>query len=238
VAFETDSTQRDAERTPLPARGCAVHFAERQTTGQGRRGRAWASPLAAHLYVSIARRFTGGFAQMSGLSLAVGVAVAEALHRAGFPQVGLKWPNDLLAQGRKLGGILIDLRGEAQGPCEAIVGIGVNVRMPRDWNPGIEQPWCDLSALSAQPVDRHAIAVALLDSLLPALAEFEREGLAAFAARWEAFDLLAGHPVQVIAGETRMDGIALGIDAAGALRVRHAGGERHWHGGEVSLRAA
>jgi BirA family biotin operon repressor/biotin-[acetyl-CoA-carboxylase] ligase len=238
VAFETDSTQRDAARAPLPGRGAAVFFAERQTAGQGRRGRAWASPLAAHLYLSIARRFSGGFAQLGGLSLAVGVAVAEALHRAGFAQVGLKWPNDLLADGRKLGGILIELRGEAQGPCEAIIGIGLNVRMPRDWNPGIDQPWCDLASLSPHAADRQAIAVALLDALLPALAQFERDGLAPFVARWEAFDLLAGRNVQVIVGDTRLDGVALGIDDAGALRVRHAGGERRWHGGEVSLRAA
>jgi BirA family biotin operon repressor/biotin-[acetyl-CoA-carboxylase] ligase len=239
VAFETDSTQRDAARAPLPAHGAAVHFAERQTAGQGRRGRPWASPLAAHLYLSVARRFSGGFAQLAGLSLAVGVAVAEALHRAGFPQVGLKWPNDLLADGRKLGGILIELRGEAQGPCEAIIGIGVNVRMPRDAGAGIDQPWCDLASLSGQPVDRQALAVAVLDSLLPALAEFERDGLAAFAARWRAFDVLAGHPVQVIDGANRLEGVALGIDDTGALRVQHPGGNvRHWHGGEVSLRAA
>ena len=238
VAFESDSTQRDAARAPWPERGTAVFFAERQSAGQGRRGRPWASPLAAHLYLSAARRFSGGFAQLAGLSLAVGVAVAEALRGAGFPQVGLKWPNDLLADGRKLGGILIELRGEAQGPCEAIIGIGVNVRMPAAWDGGIDQPWCDLASLANEGPDRHAVAVAVLDALLPALALFEQQGLAAFVERWEAFDLLAGHPVQVISGETRLDGIALGIDDAGALRVRHAGGERRWHGGEVSLRAA
>jgi BirA family biotin operon repressor/biotin-[acetyl-CoA-carboxylase] ligase len=238
VAFETDSTQRDAARLPPPAHGASVHFAERQTAGQGRRGRPWASPLAAHLYLSAARRFAGGFAQLAGLSLAVGVAVAEALRGCGFVQVGLKWPNDLLADGRKLGGILIELRGEAQGPCEAIIGIGVNVRMPDGWDAGIDQPWCDLASMSAQPVERQVIAVALLDALLPALADFEREGLAPFVARWERLDLLAGRPVQVRVGDSRLDGVALGIDDTGALRVRHEQGERRWHGGEVSLRAA
>jgi BirA family biotin operon repressor/biotin-[acetyl-CoA-carboxylase] ligase len=235
VDFETDSTQRQAQRLPPPTHGSRVHFAERQTAGQGRRGRAWHSPLAANLTFSAARRFAGGFAALSGLSLAVGVAVAEALREAGYPQVRLKWPNDLLVDGRKLGGILIELRGEAMGPCDAVVGIGINVRMP----PGerIDQPWCDLASL-APPPGRNALAARLLDHLLPALAQFDRDGLAAFAPRWAAFDALAGRPVRLHQGGQASDGIALGIDASGALRVRHADGERAWHGGEASVRDA
>jgi BirA family biotin operon repressor/biotin-[acetyl-CoA-carboxylase] ligase len=234
VDFETDSTQRQAQRAPPLAHGSRVHFAERQTAGQGRRGRRWHSPLAANLYFSVARRFSGGFAALSGLSLAVGVAVAEALHAAGYPQVRLKWPNDLLVDGRKLGGILIELRGEAMGPCDAVVGVGLNVRMPPVAD-GIDQPWCDLASL-APPPGRNALAARLLEHLLPALARFDRDGLAAFAPRWAAFDALAGRPVRLLQGGQACDGIALGIDAAGALRVRHADGERAWHGGEASLR--
>jgi BirA family biotin operon repressor/biotin-[acetyl-CoA-carboxylase] ligase len=234
IEFETGSTQRQAQRTPPPDRGARVHFAERQTAGRGRRGRAWHSPLAANLYLSVARRFAGGFAALSGLSLAVGVAVAEALHASGYPQVELKWPNDLVAGGRKLGGILIELRGEAQGPCDAVIGIGLNVRMP----PGadIGQPWTDLSSL-APPPGRNALAAALLGALLPALEAFERDGLAAFAARWDALDALRGRAVRILDGGREHDGIALGVDAQGALRVRHDDGERRWHGGEVSVRA-
>ena len=236
VDFETDSTQRQAQRLPPPTHGSRVHFAERQTAGQGRRGRAWHSPLAANLTVSIARRFAGGFAALSGLSLAVGVAVAEALREAGYPQVRLKWPNDLLADGRKLGGILIELRGEAMGPCDAVVGIGINVRMPPGER-GIDQPWCDLASL-APPPGRNALAARLLDHVLPALAQFDRDGLAPFAPRWAAFDALAGRPVRLHQGGQASDGIALGIDTSGALRVRHADGERAWHGGEASVRDA
>ena len=236
VDFETDSTQRQAQRQPAPARGSRVHFAERQTAGQGRRGRHWHSPLAANLYFSVARRFGGGFAALSGLSLAVGVAVAEALHAAGYPQVGLKWPNDLMVAARKLGGILIELRGEAMGPCDAVIGVGLNVRMPP--GPGeIDQPWSDLATL-APPPGRNALAATLLDHLLPALARFDRDGLEPFAARWATLDMLAGRPVRVHQGSDTRDGVALGIDGSGALRVRHADGERAWHGGEVSVRDA
>ncbi|MGH8028391.1 MAG: bifunctional biotin--[acetyl-CoA-carboxylase] ligase/biotin operon repressor BirA [Arenimonas sp.] len=236
VDFEIDSTQRQAQRTPPPQHGSRVHFAERQTAGQGRRGRHWHSPLAANLYFSVARRFGGGFAALSGLSLAVGVAVAQALHASGYPQVRLKWPNDLVVDGRKLGGILIELRGEAMGPCEAVIGIGLNVRMPPT-DDGIGQPWIDLAAL-APPPDRNVLAATLLDHLLPALSRFDREGLPSFVPRWAGLDALAGHAVRVHQGANWSDGVALGIDASGALRVRHADGERAWHGGEVSVRDA
>jgi BirA family biotin operon repressor/biotin-[acetyl-CoA-carboxylase] ligase len=237
LVFETDSTQRLAHRDGPPSHGAAVVIAERQTAGQGRRGRAWSSPLAAHLYLSVARRFAGGLAALTGLSLAVGIAVAEALRGAGFAQVALKWPNDLVAGGRKLGGILVDVRGEAQGPCEAVIGLGLNVRMPAGWPTGIDQPWCDLAGLAASPPSRHDLAVRVLDALLPALERFDAEGFAAFAPCWPALDALAGHAVRVVEGAREHEGIAVGIDPDGALRVRHADGERRWHGGEVSLRA-
>jgi BirA family biotin operon repressor/biotin-[acetyl-CoA-carboxylase] ligase len=235
VEFETDSTQARAQREPPPRHGARVHLAERQTAGRGRHGRAWHSPLGANLYFSVARRFAGGFASLSGLSLAVGVAIAQALRDAGAPSVRLKWPNDLVADDRKLGGILIDLRGEAMGPCDAVVGVGLNVRMPPAVG-AIGQPWCDLASLGST-TGRNALAAMVLGELLPALARFERDGLAPFAERWPALDALTGRAVRVHEGGRTHDGIALGIDATGALRVRHGDGvERRWHGGEVSVR--
>jgi BirA family biotin operon repressor/biotin-[acetyl-CoA-carboxylase] ligase len=236
VDFETDSTQRQALRSPPPAHGCRVHLAERQTAGRGRRGRAWHSPLAANLYLSVARRFSGGFAALSGLSLAVGVATAEALHATGATSVRLKWPNDLVVASRKLGGILVDLRGEAQGPCDVVIGLGLNVRMPAT-TPDLDQPWCDLAGLGFAP-GRNVLAARVLATLLPALATFERDGLAPFLARWRAFDALAGRAVRIHDGARVHDGVALGIAGDGALRVRHDDGERNWHGGEVSVRDA
>lgn len=238
VLFETDSTNAHALRSPVPARGTQAWLAERQTAGRGRRGREWTSPLAAHVYLSLARRFEGGVAALQGLSLAVGVAVADALHGLGYRQVGLKWPNDLLADGRKLGGILVEVGGDAGGPLRVVVGLGINVAMPASAARGIDQPWCDLASLSSAPPSRAAVCVALLDALLPMLARFERDGLAPFLDGWARHDLLAGHAVRVIEGRREHLGVAMGITADGALRLRHDDGERRYHAGEASLRAA
>jgi BirA family biotin operon repressor/biotin-[acetyl-CoA-carboxylase] ligase len=237
ICFETESTQLLAAADAPPEHGCAVWLAERQTAGQGRRGRPWISPLAAHLAMSVARRFPLGFAALSGLSLVVGVAIADALHASGYPQVGLKWPNDLWVDNRKLGGILIQLRGEASGPCDAVIGLGINVRMPATFAKQIDQPWCDLESLSQHATpSRNDLAAAVIEALLPALERFEREGLAPVLPRWQALDVLAGKPVRVLDGGRIEDGIAFGIDQQGALRVQHGQHERHYHGGEVSIR--
>ena len=187
------------------------------------------------MYLSISRRFDLGFAALSGLSLAVGVLVAEALRAAGFAEVGLKWPNDLVVGGRKLGGILIQLRGEAMGPCEAVIGLGLNVRMPAASGETVDQPWCDLASIDAD-VSRLRVLGSVLDALLPGLRQFERESLQAFATRWQALDALRGRPVRVIDGRETVEGLALGIADDGALRVQLAEGERRYHGGEVSVR--
>ena len=238
VLFETDSTNAVALREPAPARGARAWLAERQTAGRGRRGRRWASPLAAHVYLSLSRRFEGGLPALQGLSLAVGVAAAEALHALGYAGVRLKWPNDLMADGRKLGGILVEIGGEAGGPMRAVVGLGLNVAMPASAAREIDQPWCDLASLSDAPPSRQAVCVALLDALLPMLPRFEREGLAPFLAGWARHDLLAGRPVTLQLGDRRIEGVALGVAADGALRLRDANGEHAYHAGEASLRAA
>jgi BirA family biotin operon repressor/biotin-[acetyl-CoA-carboxylase] ligase len=239
LCFETASTQTLAAAGTPPERGGAIWLAEQQTAGQGRRGRAWVSPLAAHLSMSVARRFQHGFAALSGLSLVVGVATADALHLLGYPQVRLKWPNDLCVDGRKLGGILIQLRGEAGGPCDAVIGLGINVRMPANFAAQIDQAWCDLVALEHRaPPSRNQLAAGVINALIPALDKFEREGLAPFLSRWRELDALLGQPVRVLDGRDARDGIACGIDDQGALRVQHDDGERRYHGGEISVRSA
>lgn len=238
LLFETDSTNAEALRHPAPARGTRAWLAERQTAGRGRRGRDWSTPLAAQVALSLSRRFEGGVASLQGLSLAVGVAAAEALHGLGYVDVGLKWPNDLLARGRKLGGILVELRGDAAGPLQVVVGLGVNVSLPSAAGERIDQPWCDLAGLSPTPPSRQAVCVALLDALLPMLARFESEGLAPWQAGWRRHDLLANQAVRLVEGSRVIEGIALGVDADGALRLRTEHGEHLCHAGEASLRAA
>ncbi|TYT27062.1 bifunctional biotin--[acetyl-CoA-carboxylase] ligase/biotin operon repressor BirA [Luteimonas viscosa] len=239
VAWSLDSTSSELLRRKDHSAGAHVLLAERQTGGRGRRGRPWASPLAANLYLSVARRFDAGLARLGGLSLVAGVAVVEALHALGFAQARLKWPNDVVVADdgrlRKLGGILVEGGGEHAGPARAVVGIGLNVRMPAQAGAGIDQPWLDLQAL-AHPPPRSMLAAGVLARLLPALVRFDREGLAPFLAQYAAHDVLAGQSVQVHSGDGLHDGIALGLAADGALRVRLGQGERCFHAGEVSLR--
>jgi BirA family biotin operon repressor/biotin-[acetyl-CoA-carboxylase] ligase len=223
--------------------GVSILLAERQTGGRGRRGRDWVSPLAANLYLSLARVFDGGLARLGGLSLVAGVAAVEALQCLGFDAVRLKWPNDLVVvdvdrELRKLGGLLIEGGGEHAGPVRAVLGLGINVRMPSGAAAGIAQPWTDLAALQAGARStRNAIAAALLAHLLPALDQFDRDGLAPFLSRYAACDALAGRVVDVHAGDGTHAGTALGIADDGALRVRLRGGERRFHAGEISVRA-
>lgn len=241
VAWTIDSTNSELLRRSTPARGAAVLLAERQTGGRGRRGRVWASPLAAHLYLSLSRAFGGGLARLGGLSLVAGIAAVEALQGLGYAEVRLKWPNDLVvADGaglRKLGGLLVEGGGEYAGPARAVIGLGLNVRMPAAAAAQIGQPWCDLSGLAPGAVSRNEVAAALLASLLPALDEFDAAGLAPFIERYAAFDALAGQAVTVHGAQAEHAGTALGLADDGALRVRLADGEeRRFHAGEVSVR--
>ncbi|WP_295907159.1 bifunctional biotin--[acetyl-CoA-carboxylase] ligase/biotin operon repressor BirA [uncultured Xanthomonas sp.] len=238
IAWSLVSSNTTLLQRPAPAQGSEVLMAERQTGGRGRRGRVWASPLAAHLYLSVARSFQGGLGRLGGLSLAAGVAVAEALRAAGFATVGLKWPNDLLADGRKLGGLLVEGGGEFAGPARAVIGLGLNVAMPAAAAADIDQPWTDLTRLAGGAVSRNAIAAAVLSQLLPALALFDAEGLAPFLPRYAALDLLAGRAVRIDDGGQVREGTALGLAEDGALRVAFADGEQLVHAGDVSVRPA
>lgn len=243
VAWSVDSTNTRLLRRPVPDRGALVQLAERQTSGRGRRGREWSSPLAAHLYLSVSRQFGAGLARLGGLSLVAGVASAEALRELGYADVALKWPNDLVVPGaaglRKLGGILVEGGGEHAGPARAVIGLGINVRMPAAVAGGIDQPWCDLAGLSkagAVP-QRNRVAAAVLARMLPALEEFDAAGLAPFLERYGALDALSGQSIAVAVADGTLRGIAQGLADDGALRVLlESGDERVFHSGEVSVR--
>ncbi|HKN77698.1 MAG TPA: biotin--[acetyl-CoA-carboxylase] ligase [Lysobacter sp.] len=245
VAWSIDSTNTELLRRNKDLREertnrCEVLLAERQTGGRGRRGRTWSSPLAAHLYLSVARAFGGGLARLGGLSLVAGIATAEALHACGHRNVRLKWPNDLVVESggglRKLGGLLVEGGGEHGGPVRAVIGIGLNVHMPEVHAREIDQPWCDLDALGGTHA-RNTIAAAVLSRLLPALAEFDRDGLEPFLPRYAALDALTGRAIDVHLHEGTATAVAEGLAPDGALRVRLDGGAvRVLHSGEVSVR--
>lgn len=242
VAWSIDSTNSELLRREAPAHGAVVLLAERQTGGRGRRGRVWASPLAAHLYLSLSRQFGGGLARLGGLSLVAGIATAEALRALGYTGVGLKWPNDVVVSGanglRKLGGLLVEGGGEHAGPVRAVIGLGLNVRMPAAAGAAIDQPWCDLASLASTEPSRNATAAAVLERLLDGLDEFDRDGLAPFLPRYALLDALAGQHVRIEGPATNCEGRALGLVGDGALRVRlDDGSERSFHSGEVSVRA-
>ena len=239
IAQDTGSTQDDALAASVPDQGCALFLAERQSAGRGRRGREWVSPPGANIYFSLSRRFSRPLPSLAGLSLAVGVALAEGLRSLGFGQMRLKWPNDLWIESRKLGGILVQLRPEVGGGTGAVIGVGLNVRMPEEAAQSIDQPWCDLSQYSAEPVSRNAVLAALIASLLPALEEFDAHGLAPFLWRWQGLDALRGQRVQVQDGERLISGVCLGVSGEGAMRIESEdGSEVLVHGGEASLRPA
>jgi len=214
----------------------AVVFAEQQIHGRGRRGRRWVSPFGRNVYCSFAWRFEEGIAALGGLSLVVGMGALRAIRRVADPGVMLKWPNDLVADGAKLGGILIEIDGELAGPVTAVIGVGVNLRMPAGVAAGIDQAWTDLETLAGHRVGRNAFAAGLLESCLAVLGEFARHGFGHFREEWRGVDALAGKPVSVSGGGAVLQGVADGIDEEGALRVLTPGGEERVSGGEVSVR--
>lgn len=214
-------------------------FAEHQHAGRGRRGRTWISPFGANLYFSLSWPFTSLPPDFPALGLAAGVAARRALAAVGFDDVQLKWPNDLYAQGAKLGGILLEMRGEPPGACRVVAGIGINVAMPETLAQPIDQQWTDLRRLAGGSTpSRNLLAGTLLDHWVVAFAAFERDGFAGFRAEWQAADLLAGCEVDVADGRQHLRGRARGVAADGALELETPEGLRRIVAGDASLRGA
>ena len=216
------------------APGAAV-LAEAQTAGRGRRGRQWVSPFGASLYLSAYWRFEQGMAATMGLSLAVGIAVAEALESLGVSDLGLKWPNDIYYQQRKLAGILIELEGQGNGACDLIIGLGINVVLPESVTADIDQPWADLTQ-ALGPVDRNVLASRVLQGLWELLSDYEQQGFGAYVDRWNRLDCFMDQQVKLLMGDRQVTGIAKGVDHQGGLILATAEGEQHYYGGEISLR--
>ncbi|MEH6552265.1 MAG: bifunctional biotin--[acetyl-CoA-carboxylase] ligase/biotin operon repressor BirA [Pseudomonadales bacterium] len=216
----------------------SVCLAEQQTAGRGRRGRLWVSPFARNIYLSMLQQFSTGAAAVQGLSLAVGVLIIEALEELGMSDLGLKWPNDIYWQDRKLAGILLELSGDVSSACSVVVGIGLNVAMPKAAATEIDQPWVDLRTVMQATVSRNELVAALLGRLLPGLSTFEKQGLAAYQSRWRQWDVLDGETVIIHIGDSTVAGVARGIDDTGAIMIETSEGERSFSGGEVSIRRA
>ncbi len=210
-------------------------LAEQQRAGRGRRGRNWVSPFGGNLYLSLLWQFNAGATQLGGLSLAVAVAVLRALHTVGLTRAGVKWPNDIIVNGRKLAGILLELSGEASGPCAVVMGVGLNIRTPKSEMKAVKQPWTDLESELGVNVARNALAAQLIHQLMVAAQEFELKGLQPFLQEWAAHDVYVGCEVTLQMPQGEIQGTVRGVDDSGALLLMHDGELQRFHSGDVSL---
>lgn len=231
---QTGSTNSDLLSAGTPPPEGSARLAEVQSAGRGRLGRSWQSRPGGSLCLSLSLAWPGGPAAAAGVSLVAGAAIAECLHDLGAVEIGLKWPNDLWARERKLGGLLVESGGRAE-QAFLVIGLGLNLDLPADFAAG--QGWIDLASLGLRP-ERAELAVRLLLALRQRLLQLQHEGLAALLPLWQRFDCLQGRAVQMQAGDAQWEGVALGVAADGGLRVRHSSGERVWHSGEASPRPA
>ena len=214
-----------------------VCLAEQQTAGKGRRGRQWVSPFGRNIYLSFLWQFQQGFASISGLSLAAGVAVIRALKRFDIDGVGLKWPNDIYWQQQKLGGILVEVAGEAGGACEVVLGLGLNLSLDEQQADSIDQAWTDLQRISAGRLfSRNALASALIDELLSMMANFDQQGLAYYLEEWRSYDVMLNQSVYLYQGHQQITGIVQGVDDNGLLLLKTDSGQvQVFASGEVSF---
>jgi len=213
---------------------------EYQTAGRGRRGRHWRSGIGTDLTFSVLWWFPRGAATLSGLSLAVGVALVRALGNLGHGGVQLKWPNDLMLGGRKLGGVLIEVAGGHGGPAAVVIGVGLNVR----WNAGrdaiVDQPATGLPEGVGAARTRTELLAALLLEMHAALTLFGRSGFAPFRDEWLEHHAWQGRRVTLRgadgdASQKLAEGEAVGVAEDGALLLRSAQGIVRFHSGELRL---
>ena len=225
------------ERAAAGAPDGAVIAVEWQPGGRGRLGRGWHAGVGEALTFSLLRRFPRGAGALSGLSLAVGVALARALAVAGAPDVALKWPNDVLWGGRKLCGILIELAGDALGPTAAVIGVGINVRLTEATRARIDQPVTDLEGACGAAPDRNELLALVLIELAGALDSFAREGFAPLRAEWQRVHAHQDKRVTLLLPDgSRVTGRAHGVAEDGSFLLETHAGLKRYHSGEISLR--
>jgi BirA family transcriptional regulator, biotin operon repressor / biotin---[acetyl-CoA-carboxylase] ligase len=239
IVDEIDSTSsRLLERAAEGAPSGTCLAAEWQNSGRGRRGRTWVSSLGGSLTFSLLWRFERGAGHLGGLSLAVGAAVARALADCGVERVQVKWPNDVVADFRKLAGILVETSGEMQGPSVAVIGVGVNYRLGERVLERIDQPVTDVAQCAPSPPSRSILLARLLGSLATALDEFERDGFAASRDAWRAMHAYQGRRVRVVpTREPPFDAEVVDVARDGTLVVSTEDGRTlNLSSAEISLR--
>ncbi|WDE05688.1 bifunctional biotin--[acetyl-CoA-carboxylase] synthetase/biotin operon repressor [Thalassomonas viridans] len=224
-------------RLPNNLKQGQVCIAEHQSAGRGRRGRQWISPFGSHIYLSMYWQLEQGMSAAMGLSLVTALAVSDAIKELFGIQVQLKWPNDIYLSGVKLAGILIDLEGQALGPCHSVIGIGLNLAMPEQSAAQVDQPWTDLKSHTQAALDRNMLCAAIIKCLTGRLEQHKAYGLAPMLDEWLQQDFYLDKPVKLLTGEKVTSGICRGINNQGALLLETGGQVKAVYGGEVSLRA-
>jgi BirA family transcriptional regulator, biotin operon repressor / biotin---[acetyl-CoA-carboxylase] ligase len=240
-AFLTlDSTNRWLVNQSKLAAKPALCLAEMQSAGQGRRGRSWQSPFGSGLCMSLSWTFNEALSSPGSLSLVAGLAVVRALQSLMPAAIQLKWPNDVIYRGKKLGGILIELQGDVNGPARVVIGIGLNLQLPRELKVAIAQRGSlaitDLAAATEQLPSRNLIVAAITNNLIRLIVEYSEKGFTSFMNEWKRYDALNGASVQIITATETILGIAEGVDEDGALRVQTSSGLKTFYSGEVTLR--
>lgn len=227
------------ERAVKGAPGGTVLAAEWQKGGRGRLGRAWHAGVGEALTFSLLWRCVRGAGALSGLTLAVGVALARALESAGAGAVALKWPNDVLWRGAKLAGVLTELQGDALGPTAVVIGVGINVRLSEATRARIGQVATDLETACGVAPDRNRLLAGVLDELDRVLEAFGRAGFASLRDEWQRRHAQQGRRVTLTLPDgTRRSGRARGVAEDGSLLLETRSGTQRFHSGEVSLRPA
>ena len=222
VTKVVDSTNAVLMRLP-PSREQQVLFSEYQTAGKGRREDEWISPPGGGLWFSLSRCFDNPPSSFSALGLVVGISVISGLQKLGIKGLQLKWPNDVVFEGAKLAGILIELRSEVSGSSFAVIGVGLNTSLGLTARRRINKKVVDVEQLSKKHLSRNLVASVLLSSLDENLRIFEESGFKSFHDRWKKFDFLFGKELKILCGSRVETGLAAGVDEIGALLLQRAG---------------
>lgn len=211
-----------------------ICLAESQQEGRGRHGQRWVSPYARNIYLSILWDFSMGPDSLVGLGLALGVGVMRALHEFGISHAGLKWPNDVIWNGAKLAGILLEMTGTSSSNCRVVAGVGLNVDMPAGSSALIDRPWTDVNTILGRKISRNSICACLIHHLLGVLTQFEKNGLSPFLKEWRKYDVVAGKKVTLLLPGSEVSGVSHGIDDNGALLIEGNNNMRRFYSGEIS----
>lgn len=213
-------------------------LAERQTHGKGRQGKTWASPFGSNIYFSLLWHFNADLSELSGLSLVTAIALTKVLNQWGIEaDLGLKWPNDVLWKKQKLAGVLIEVSGETQHRSRAVIGIGINVRMPKESGKKINQKWTDISQITGETIDRNLLVASLLTELIVSLEKFQKDGFSVFMKDWQALDLCFNQKVSLIRANEIIQGKGQGINEKGQFLLKDASNKiQSFSSGEISLK--